>query len=104
MTRIQNANTTPMVDSLSQVVTGNDVVEGIDNRAPLKQTNTFEHEPQQQSQSDLVPAELEAKQQAHIEYDQNASSHQGAIGIYLANQHAEQRESISQMVGIDTYA
>lgn len=48
--------------------------------------------------------QLDARLDAKLEYEQNTQAKQGAISTYLQHEHAAQREAISQMVGIDTYA
>ncbi|GIU27128.1 hypothetical protein [Shewanella colwelliana] len=52
----------------------------------------------------IAKQDLDAKLDAKLEYERNTQAKQGAISSYLLNEHAEQREAISQMVGIDTYA
>ncbi|MCL1073204.1 hypothetical protein [Shewanella dokdonensis] len=47
---------------------------------------------------------LDAKYQAKVEYEQDTSTSSNAISTYLLTQHAEQRDNISQMVGVDVYA
>lgn len=47
---------------------------------------------------------VDAKYQANIEYDNSTDSHSKAISQYLLTQHADQRDSISSMVGVDIYA
>ncbi|QLE85786.1 MULTISPECIES: hypothetical protein [Shewanella] len=102
VSRIQNASSAPAIDSLTQVVTGNDYIEPLEKQS--QQSKTLDYESAPKPQQELVAHDMAAKQQAQLEYDQNANTHQGAIGAYLTNQHAEQRDAISQMVGIDTYA
>ncbi|QYK00046.1 hypothetical protein [Shewanella psychrotolerans] len=48
--------------------------------------------------------QLNARLDAKLEYDKNTQATQSAISTYLLHEHAAQRDSISQMVGIDTYA
>ncbi|KFZ38578.1 hypothetical protein HR45_03910 [Shewanella mangrovi] len=47
---------------------------------------------------------LNAKYQARLEYDSDTNAHSQAISQYLLTQHADQREAISSMVGVDVYA
>ena len=47
--------------------------------------------------------QLSARLDAKLEYDKNTQATQSAISTYLLHEHAAQRDSISQMVGIDTY-
>ncbi|MDN5370052.1 MAG: hypothetical protein PWP74_1360 [Shewanella sp.] len=47
---------------------------------------------------------VDAKYQAKVEYERDTSTSSSAIATYLLTQHAEQRDSISQMVGVDVYA
>lgn len=52
----------------------------------------------------LSTTQLDARLDAKLEYEQNTQAKLGAITTYLHHEHAAQREAISQMVGIDTYA
>ena len=47
---------------------------------------------------------VDAKYQASIEYDTSTDSNSKAISQYLLTQHADQRDTISSMVGVDVYA
>ncbi|MFQ6371050.1 hypothetical protein [Shewanella sp. YIC-542] len=50
------------------------------------------------------PLQLDAKYQARVEYERELGASSGAISVYLLTQNADQREHISQMVGVDVYA
>ncbi|WP_394130004.1 hypothetical protein [Shewanella maritima] len=41
---------------------------------------------------------------ANLDFDNQTSTHRGAISSYLSTQHAQQRDQIQQMVGIDVFA
>ncbi|QSX31525.1 hypothetical protein [Shewanella cyperi] len=50
----------------------------------------------------LVP--LDERLNAKLAYDRHTRANQGAISQYLLTQHADKREQIQKMVGIDLYA
>lgn len=77
--------------------------EGIASQSPSsEQENSEQHlalEPQLPT-----PEQVDSRVDAKLQYEQNTQSADGAVAQYLTTQHAEEREAIQQMVGIDLYA
>ncbi|QSX32140.1 hypothetical protein JYB87_10115 [Shewanella avicenniae] len=88
-------NNTPR---LSQAVAG--------NRPQATQEKVIQPDAVQLAATDIsIDADvINAKYQARMEYDSDTNTHSQAISQYLLTQHADQREAISKMVGVDVYA
>ncbi|WP_076409695.1 hypothetical protein [Shewanella sp. UCD-KL12] len=107
------ANGTETVNPSKQVeVTG--FVEGIEkSQALVNQNKSIQQasdEPQGEQQGQSAepqlptPEQVSSRVDAKLHYEQQTQSSAGAVAQYLTTQHAQEREAIQQMVGIDLYA
>ncbi|WP_417760715.1 hypothetical protein [Shewanella sp.] len=89
-------NNTP---SLTQAVAGNRPA------AQREKVISPEITAEQATRSITIDSDVvDAKYQASLEYDSDTNAHSKAISQYLLTQHADQRDTISSMVGVDVYA
>jgi hypothetical protein len=95
----------PLKDSQAlSPITVIDALESLDAyRQPSFEPQAIEKDDSQVEQQS-TELQLSARLDAKLEYDQKTQATQGAIATYLLHEHGAMRDSISQMVGIDTYA